>query len=287
MTASTPVSAVWASLVAGGFAAGAVPFIAADNTPTADIANLFWDNLNKRLNVSTAGDQTGTDPINSYAQHDQYNLQSVIGVNVATPWLSTLMPAFTVSSSRGNLAVNAALQTGDFIGSFMGWGFIPTVLNTPIYTPISGTWSVVRGVDANGNLGGELHFGCKADSGIFADLGFIDSTGVFRPTVLGGMSLGKTAFSFSGLFLQYTASPGTGNQIQNTATGRGSIAVGTAVTVITNSKVSATSIVLVQLESNDATATRLIVTVAGGSFTVTANANATAQTNFSFVVIGN
>ena len=287
MTASTPVSAVWASLVAGGFAAGAIPYVASDNTPTADIANLFWDSLNKRLNITTAGDQTGTDPINSYAQHDQYNLQSVIGGNVATPWLSTLMPGFTVSSSRGTIAVNAALQTSDFVGGFFGWGFIPTVVNTPIYTPISGVWSVVRGVDANGNLGGELHFGCKADSGVFTDYGFVDSAGVFRPTILGGMSLGKTAFSFSGLFLQYTASPGVGNQIQNTVTGRGSIAIGASTAIITNNKVSATSVVLLQLESNDATATRLIVTVAGGSFTVTANANATAQTNFSFVVVGN
>lgn len=285
MTASTPLSAVWASLVAGGFAGGAIPYVAADNTPTADIANLFWDSTNKRLNVATAGDQTGTDTINTYAQQDTFQLQT--SIPAVNPWLSVLSPQMTVSSSRGTVAVNAALQSGDFIGGYFAWGYIPTVVNTPIYTPVAGIWGIVRGVDANGNLGGELHFGTKADSGVFADLGFLDSAGVLRPTLSEGMQLGKTAFGYSALFLGYLNSAGVGAQVINKSSGRSGIAAAGTTVVITNNKVTATSIVLVQLETVDATMKSLIVTPGAGSFSVTGNAAATAQVQFSFLVVGN
>lgn len=284
MTASSPASAVWASLVSGGFAGGAIPYIAADNTTTVDIANLFYDATNKRLQLIVAGDITGNDSINSYAQQDQFQFNSQIPVN---PWLSQLPGAFTVSSARGNANLNSALLTGDYIGGFFGWGYIPTTPATPVYYPMAGTWAVVRGVDAAGNLGGELHFGTKADSGVFTDLGFIDSAGVFRPTVQEGMQLGKTLFGFAALFMGFQASGGVGAQIINKSSGRSSIAVGQTAVVITNSKVTATSVIIGQLETVDATAKDLVITPGVGSFTVTLNAACTAQVTFSFLVVGN
>jgi hypothetical protein len=285
MVASTPVSAVWGSLVAGGFAAGGVPYIAADNTPTVDVANLWWNSTLKALNVGTAGDMTGTDSINSYAQQDTFQLQAL--VPAVNPWLSTVTAGQTVSSSRGTQAVNAALQTGDYVGGFFSWGYISTTPGAPVYYPIAGKWGVVRGVDANGNLGGEMHFGTKADGGVLTDWGFIDNAGVFRPTLLEGMQLGKTAFGWSALFLGYQNSAGVGGQVINHSTGRSGIAAAATSVVITNNKVTATSIVLVQLETVDATMKSLTVTPGAGSFTVTGNAAATAQVAFSFLVVGN
>lgn len=282
MTASSPNSAVWASLVAGGFAGGSIPYIAADNTTAVDISNLFYDATNKRLQLITAGDITGTDSLNSYAQHDQFQWNSQIP---ASPWLSTLPAGFTVSSARGNANLPAALQTGDYVGGFFGWGYLP-ILN-PVYTPISGVWSQIRGVDAAGNLGGELHFGIKADSGVFADIGYIDAAGVFRPTLSEGMQLGKTAFPFAALFLGYLNSAGVGAQIINKSSGRSGIAAGQTTVVITNSKVVAGSIVIAQLETVDATMKSLAVVPGVGSFSVTGNAACTAQVAFSFVVVGN
>ena len=283
MAAGVPLSAVWGSLVSGGFASGGVAYIDVNNQPAIDLANFYWDATNKRLSVGVSGDTTGTDSVNTYNQHDSYQLNSIIpSVN---PWLSASTPGFTVSSSRGTVALNAASQTGDYLGQFGAWGYLPTI--SPAYTPLAAVFAYARGVDAAGNLGGELHFGTKLDSGIFTDWLTIDATGALRTTVAGVGSSGKTGFGWPNFFLQYTASPGTGNQTINTLTGRGSIAVGVGVATITNSKVTVTSVVLVQLESNDATATRLIVTVANGSFVVTANANTTAQTNFSFVVLNN
>lgn len=283
MTASTPISAVWGSLVTGGFAGGAIPYIASDNTPAVDIANLWWDATNHRLSVAVLGDTTGTDAINSYGQQDSFQFQSAIP---ASPWLSAVPAGMTVSSARGNANLNAALQTADYVGGFFAWGYIPTVVNTPIYYPMAGVWGVVRGVDANGNLGGELHFGTKADGGILSDLGFIDSAGVFRPTIAGGMQLGKASFGWSQLFLDFLASGGVGAQIINKSAGRSSIAAAQQTVVITNSKITANSVVLPVLETNDATAKSIIAIPAGGSCTFTLNAACTAQVSFSFAVIG-
>lgn len=283
MTASSPISAVWASLVAGGFAGGGIPYIAPDNTTAIDISNLFYDATNKRLSFITAGDITGTDSLNTYAQQDTFNFQSQ--VPGASPWLSALPAGMTVSSARGNANLPAALQTGDYIGGFFGWGYLPTL--NPVYTPVSGIWSQIRGVDGVGNLGGELHFGVKADSGVFADIGYIDAAGVLRPTLSEGMQLGKTAFPFAALFLGYLNSAGVGAQVINKSSGRSGIAAAQTSVVITNSKVVAGSIVIAQLETVDATMKSLTVVPGVGSFAVTGNAAATAQVAFSFIVVGN
>lgn len=276
------VSSIWEGLATGGSSRG-IPYIGADNTPLVDLNNLNWDYTNKRLHVATNGDLSGTDSINSYAQHDQFQLQSAVP---ASPWNSSLSAAHTVSSSRGTVALPTAIVSGDYIGGFLGWAYLP-VLN-PTYVPIAGSWIQARGVNAQGDIGGEFHIGTKGDGGIMVDWMFVDSAGAFRPVAAGGAAvLGKTGFGWGGVFLQYTASPGAGNQAINTVTGRGSIGAGTSTAVITNNKVTATSVVLVQLETLDATAIRLIVTCGAGSFTVTSNANATGQTNFSFVVIQN
>lgn len=67
--------------------------------------------------------------------------------------------------------------------------------------------------------------------------------------------------------------------------GRAAIAIGAAAVVITNNQVKVDSIVLAELEQNDATLTHVkSVIPAAGSFTVTGNANATAAAKFRFVV---
>ena len=81
-----------------------------------------------------------------------------------------------------------------------------------------------------------------------------------------------------------TGSPGAATQ--NTRKGRAAIAIGAAAVTITNSLVTATSIVGVALQSNDATLTQILrVVPASGSFTITGNANATAATNVAWWLI--
>lgn len=77
-----------------------------------------------------------------------------------------------------------------------------------------------------------------------------------------------------------------GNATLNTPTGRSAIAAAAGTCVITNSLVSATSIVLVVLQTIDTTATGIKgVVPASGSFTLTVNAAATATTNFGWIVL--
>ncbi len=64
-----------------------------------------------------------------------------------------------------------------------------------------------------------------------------------------------------------------------------SIAIGAPSVVVTNSLVTATSIVTAALQFVDATLTEVLSVVPGaGSFTINGNANATAATKVAFTV---
>lgn len=87
--------------------------------------------------------------------------------------------------------------------------------------------------------------------------------------------------------LSYSDTSATpGSATANVASGRAAIAASASACVITNNKVLANSVVLVQLEDADTTAIRIVCVPAGGSFTVTANAAATADTKFRWYVVG-
>jgi len=81
-----------------------------------------------------------------------------------------------------------------------------------------------------------------------------------------------------------TAVGTTGAQTINKPTGVVNFAAGATTLVVTNSLVSASSIVQVQVEGTDVTATTARVTKASGSFTITLPAAATAETAVSFTV---
>lgn len=79
-----------------------------------------------------------------------------------------------------------------------------------------------------------------------------------------------------------TASPG--NATLNKPSGRSAVASGSSSVTITNSLVSATSIVLVTMQTEDGSNFIKSVTTASGSFTVNLNANAGTNVNFCWVV---
>lgn len=108
---------------------------------------------------------------------------------------------------------------------------------------------------------------------------------------INGTSVGATTRStgaFTTLAITRTDSSATpGNVTNNSALGRAAFAAAASTVVVTNSAVTATSEVFVQLlGAADATLTSVVgVTVGAGSFTVTGNAAATAAKSFSFLVI--
>ena len=93
-------------------------------------------------------------------------------------------------------------------------------------------------------------------------------------TLLGSLIIPKTI----------TAGGTTGAQTINKPTGSVNFAAGATTLVVTNSLVSSTSLVIVQVYGTDVTATTARVTLAAGSFTITLNAAATAETKVGFFV---
>lgn len=107
---------------------------------------------------------------------------------------------------------------------------------------------------------------------------------------INGTAVGQTtpaAVKTSNLSATYTDSSGTpGNVTINTPRGRAAFAIAGTKVVVTNSLVSATSSIHLQMIGADVTLTNLLrVVPAAGSFTVTGNAGATAATSFDFLVI--
>ena len=88
-----------------------------------------------------------------------------------------------------------------------------------------------------------------------------------------------------GIFMDYTIGV-VGAQIINKMAGKFSIAAGQQSVVITNTNIKSTTIVLLQLETDDGTAKSVICTPANGSFTAKLNVACTGQVQVSFVVIG-
>ena len=71
----------------------------------------------------------------------------------------------------------------------------------------------------------------------------------------------------------------------NTAAGSVNFAAADASKVVTNDRVSASSIIVATVAANDATMKSVQAVAAAGSFTLYANAAATAETRVNFLVI--
>jgi hypothetical protein len=83
-----------------------------------------------------------------------------------------------------------------------------------------------------------------------------------------------------------TAGGTTGNQTINKVSGSVNFAAAGATSItVTNNKVSANSIVICTIQTNDATLKSVVVVVSAGSFVIHANAAATGETKVAFLVL--
>ena len=97
-------------------------------------------------------------------------------------------------------------------------------------------------------------------------------------------SLGNLSIVSLNLDKTITAAATTGAQTINKATGSVNFAAAATSLVVTNSLVTANSIILCTIGTVDATFTSCSCTAGVGSFTITANAAATAETRVNFLV---
>lgn len=82
-----------------------------------------------------------------------------------------------------------------------------------------------------------------------------------------------------------TASGTTGNRTINRNAGSVNFAAAATSLVVTNNRVTTSSIIVATVATNDATMTSVTAVAAAGSFTLHANAAATAETRVNFIVI--
>lgn len=292
-------STIWAQLTTPSPSSGAIPYVNSDNvTIVVNPANFWFNPIAYQLSVSTNGDQTGTDSVNTYFQQDSYYpynaaITSGLGANGTTA-------GHTVSSSRGTGLAPQNSVNGDFIGKFSGWcwtGYAPTI---PTWTEIAGINIYAAGnVSSIVGIGGEMRFFTKQDNGIEMEWIRVSNTGRLSPigasaatVVLGdpqtvpASEIVAATGSWQGLHLSYFLAQTAGAKTANCPVGKVKIAGGSSSVVVTNSLVSANSIIQGQLETVDATALYIkAITPGAGSFTITMNANATGTIIVNWFVL--
>jgi hypothetical protein len=132
---------------------------------------------------------------------------------------------------------------------------------------VRATMGITNLVNTLGSEAGDLAFSTQS--------GGTAATEKFRITSVGGLVVNSTQ----------TATGTTGAQTINKPSGKVNFAAAATTLVVTNSLVTTSSNVFVQVNGTDVTFTSARVTLASGSFTITANAAATAETSVSFFVI--
>ena len=148
---------------------------------------------------------------------------------------------------------------------------------------LPGALTVSSGITGSPISGSTGSFTTLAASSTVSGTGF--SNYLAAPPSIGTTTPGIVkASDLQATFTNSSSTPG--NVTNNSPRGKAAFAAAGTSVVVTSSLVTATSTVLTQLETGDATLTEILrVTPAAGSFTVTGNAAATAATTFSFLVV--
>lgn len=280
--AATPTT-VWSALAVAQAVAGGITWIDPNTfQPNVDALNLYWDSVNLRMHVKTAGDYTGTDAVNSGAQFDSYVPNGFVIGTLGSP------PGYSVSTSRGTRFAPTISLTGDPIGSFGAYSYVGDgVIIAKNFYEMASIRGYLTGAHAT-NPGGELRVGSKADNGLYTEwFRLVDQNGHMWPLVTGTTKLGVANKGWGALHLDFTNAVGTGAQVINKPMGSVLFAAAAQTLVVTNSLVTANSVIIPSVMGDDATAKSCVISAqAGGSFTLKLNAAATAQLKVGFLVLG-
>jgi hypothetical protein len=194
-----------------------------------------------------------------------------------------------------NIPAGQSIRVGNFRGAPVQMAIVQSgrsngpVINVPIGATTYGPYPLTTDVVLS-SLGYEIVEYTIAASPALTESPYNASNvgitgGSINNTPIGATN--RNTGAFTQLALDRTDISGTpGNGTVNNQLGRAAFAAGTSTVVITNSRVTATSDIFVQLRTTDGTLVNANVTAQGaGTFTVTGNANATAITPFSFLVV--
>lgn len=274
---------VWSALSIAQAVAGGIAWIDPNTfQPNVDALNLYWDSVTLRFHVKVAGDYTGTDAINSGAQVDSYVPNGFVIGTLGSP------PGYSVSTSRGSRFAPTISLAGDPIGSYGAYAYIGDgVIIVKNFYEMASIRGYLSGAHAT-NPAGELRVGSKSDNGLYAEWWkLVDKDGHISPILTGTTKLGIANKGWGGLYLDFTNAVGTGAQVINKPMGSVLFAAAAQTLVVTNSLVTANSIIIPSVMGDDATGKSCVISAQGaGSFTLKLNAAATAQLKVGFLVLG-
>lgn len=221
--------------------------------------------------------------------------------------------AYSATTAYANVVVgqSAAYSATTFgnsvvIGSSAAYsnvtsGSLTVVGASAAYNLTTGTQTTVLGNDAARYLANGSTALTSSTDGLY--LGYnskASADGVNNEIVIGSGAIGKGsntatlgntsqvgAYIYGDINLDktITAAGTTGAQTINKTVGSVNFAAAATSLVVTNNRVTASSIIVATVATADATMKSVVAVAAAGSFTLTANAAATAETRVNFIVI--
>lgn len=136
------------------------------------------------LQVGTAGDNSGVDPINAGGQFDSY-----VPSTIQAPGTVGGIPGHTVSVSGGTRYLPSVIVDAMVAGEFASYGYV-SIAGVKSYQRLAAMTAYVQGADAN-YPGGELRWGTKANGGLtytdwskLSNAGLYQLAGYFTPPLL-------------------------------------------------------------------------------------------------------
>lgn len=232
--------------------------------------------------------------------HTTFASSNAIAGIVNTDTTSNNTCVFTLNSENTGKAAWVGSQSSNLaMGTGAGTQTSITILNATNFVGVGLTAPASKlHVDAGTATASYLKFTANATTGQLSTDGFdvgIDSSGnaeirqreALDIVIYANNTEAARVKSAGNIVLPTTVTAGgtTGNQTINKTTGTVNFAAAATQITVTNSLVSATSIVLAVVRTNDTTATIKNVVPSAGSFVITLTAGATAETSVGFVVI--
>lgn len=191
-------------------------------------------------------------------------LGSLSGYSITTGSQNTICG---VSALRNVTTQNGNTAIGYFSGRYLADGSSPL-------TDCANSLYVGANTKGTAAVTNENVFGYNA-TGLGSNSCVIGSSAVTKCQIFGDIILDKTV----------TAAGTTTPQTIHKTVGSINLAAGDSSKVVTNNRVTTSSIVIATVATNDSTMKSVVAVAASGSFTLTANAAATAETRVNFIVI--
>ena len=194
---------------------------------------------------------------------------TAIGVSSGYAWATCYdMVAIGTSAARNITASAQTVCIGSSAGRYLANGSsVLTAADNSVYIGCNAKASADSVVNEN-------VFGYNA-TGIGSNSTCIGSSAVTKCQIYGDIILDKTI----------TAAGTTGPQTINKTCGSVNFAASAASLVVTNNRVTTSSVILATVGTNDATMKRATAVAAAGSFTLYPDATPTAETRVNWIVI--